>query len=517
VDNKIFVRNITQKNKSSISLEIKEENKISELSWYTLDENYKYLLVGTHDGYSFLLDVNQMVIIMKFEKFGSGVVSLIWKKQDPGTFISITGGSGRVAYWNVSKKNYNEITKFADCEILNCLDLQDQSKVLMSLGNGSVVIYDLEFRKNIFTLEPNHSETIFDLKYNPFSYGIFATCSYDSTIKVWDITENKIICNFNVEFIAVNTEKKQTPDKIHIYTLTWSPTDKNSLLSGDSLGNVRMWDISKQKLVASCKVNSFSESSIVGMDWEYSGEILATSIDTIYFLKYEAGKLNLTRNVKINSNLFQIKFNPFDTKEFAVACMDNSIKFFKEGGDKPYKVMNGHTMKVFGLAFNKKRKGLLASSSEDFSVGVWNLESNTNMFFKGHKNNTRHLVWLADQTNILASGSWDGTIRIWNVDTASCICEITEHYSDVYGIDVSPHHPYLLTSCSRDNSIRYWNLLLSQEKIIENVLLFEYENSSKRELTNENKLLEQKLNSVKDDISRADFISNNFFVIFNLI
>jgi WD40 repeat protein len=69
----------------------------------------------------------------------------------------------------------------------------------MTLENGSAAVYDVEKRKNIFCLEPNHSNTIFDIKYSPLLYGVFATCSYVSIIKIWDLTQNKIISNIDID------------------------------------------------------------------------------------------------------------------------------------------------------------------------------------------------------------------------------------------------------------------------------------------------------------------------------
>jgi len=52
-------------------LEIKEEIYISELSWYNLDEAYKYILIGLSDGTIQLNEFVEGLSLMKFEKFGT--------------------------------------------------------------------------------------------------------------------------------------------------------------------------------------------------------------------------------------------------------------------------------------------------------------------------------------------------------------------------------------------------------------------------------------------------------------
>lgn len=71
-ENKLCLRNINEKKPNIIQLDIDPKTLINELSWYNIDENYKYLLVGTNNGRAFLVDWSQTLILMKFEKFGSG-------------------------------------------------------------------------------------------------------------------------------------------------------------------------------------------------------------------------------------------------------------------------------------------------------------------------------------------------------------------------------------------------------------------------------------------------------------
>jgi len=50
----------------------KEDLEITELSWYDLDESYKYILIGLSDGTMQLNEFVEGLSLMKFEKFGGG-------------------------------------------------------------------------------------------------------------------------------------------------------------------------------------------------------------------------------------------------------------------------------------------------------------------------------------------------------------------------------------------------------------------------------------------------------------
>ena len=278
--------------------------------------------------------------------------------------------------------------------------------------------------------------------------------------------------------------------------------------SGDSKATLRIWDISKQKQIVCMKLNNSPETNIVGIDWDENGNIVTASLDTIYLIKYDNAKLTQTKIFKQTCGVFQTRYSPHEKNVFAAALLDSTIKIFNENNEKPLKVLSGHTKKVFGIAFNKKTN-ILASTSDDCKIGVWDLDKNTNHFLLGHTHNTRQVVWVPDSPSLLISGSWDGTIRIWNVDACICMCQINEHHSDVYGLDISPHYPFLLLSCSRDNSIRFWNLI--QPKSVDCFLNF-------TQIKNyfEFNLLESQLQSAdysSDDISKAEIVSSYFYVI----
>jgi hypothetical protein len=71
-DKKVTSLSLNTKNKSkTISLDIKDDVFISELSWYNLDESYKYILIGLSDGSIQLNEFVEGLMLMKFEKFGT--------------------------------------------------------------------------------------------------------------------------------------------------------------------------------------------------------------------------------------------------------------------------------------------------------------------------------------------------------------------------------------------------------------------------------------------------------------
>lgn len=417
-----------------------------------------------------------------------GTISLCWLKHEPGSFISSSRNSAKLAKWNVSNKNYNSIFKISEMSVMHIETFSsDPTKIFATCEDGSVIIYDMKCQKLVFKLEAGHSESIFDLKYSKQNYGIFATCSHDGSIKIWDMNKNKLIhvlrfdstLNFMKTSTKINSISENNFDqgKISILSLKWSPNEKNLLLSGDSNASIKLWDISKEKLLDSHKFSSKlkdpKEIQVLGIDWDADNNIICSGNEIVKLFKLDGNKLIHKSDFECSpvTILYQVKFNPFESLSFCAAALDSTIRVFTEKIKKNTNELKGHQKKVFGICFNPERNGIFASSSDDNRIGIWDISKNYKVtFLNGHTNNVRQLVWLKDNNgNILISGSWDGNIKFWNIDLLVCVYTISEHYSDVYGLDICTDHPYLLMSSSRDNSIRFWNVPIFADKMVYNL------------------------------------------------
>jgi len=79
-----------------------------------------------------------------------------------------------------------------------------------------------------------------------------------------------------------------------------------------------------------------------------------------------------------------------------------------------------HTRRVSSLAWNPQ-KAILASSSYDRSIRIWDLETGEQIkALEGHEGIVSEVVWNPAGT-LLASSSWDNTIRIWSGTTGELL------------------------------------------------------------------------------------------------
>ena len=450
--------------------ELDSKMNITCIEWYDIDENYHYLLVGTSTSLIYLIDfrINNPYIIQIFERTGNSIKNLFWLNFQPGSFISINKNTSKFYKWNVSKKNHNDIKRIGNLPINSCVKA-DQNHILFNDIQGNLFLYNLKNSLFSFSIDSSHSQTIFDLKINPFIKNIFATASFDSTIKIWDLINKKPIntlysISYSNHIGGVYDEKKENN---HIICLKWSPNDKNYLSSGDSYLYLRIWDINKNKQICQllCENNKIKNNKLIhGIDWNKNNEILVSLQTFVLISKFDSNtKLQKIHIIELGKNVFKSIFNK-EENSIIVPLNDGSIKIYnnilnnKEKNPKPYLILNNHQYAVYELKFNIN-KNFLASSSNDFKIGIYDFQNIKNIkflnFLIGHTDKIRELIWF--KNDLLGSGSWDNTIRIWDINIKSCLEIINVHQSDVYGLDISPFHPFLFLSSSRDNTIRVFN------------------------------------------------------------
>ena len=514
IDNNSLIDNIKGKNKiKNIHIKDDENFSISAMEFYDLDENYKYLLVGTTNGKIYLLDFINYEILSKFNKYGKTPVQyLFWLGNQPGSFVSINDKIGRYIKWNVSRFNYTLIGKISDFNLTSCVKFDNNSNFLVTNGIGEVAVIDIINSKNIFQIKDSHNQCIYDLKINPHNDDLFITGSFDGNIKLYSIKNNyNLIYNFNTNnnlnnLKSVNDSSKQNnnsgiraginndfnnSDKNHIISLKWSPNDCNLFISGDSNLCLRIFDISlkKQVIVYKCNVSNKTHNGknvlIHGIDWNKNNNIIVGVNISIFLFSFSINNnsinnndkycLSLIKEFNINSLVYNLTFGP-NNENVIAPCDDGNIYFYDTTRDELGKITNinsssskiisGHKKGVYQVIFNSSNN-IMVSSSDDMTIGLYDYESSLSTprskptsvitkFLTGQENPIRQIVFL--DKDILISGSWGGVICIWNIEKCQLIYKISENQSDVYGISCLKKHPYSFITGGRDNIIRFWNL-----------------------------------------------------------
>lgn len=120
-------------------------------------------------------------------------------------------------------------------------------------------------------------------------------------------------------------------------------------------------------------------------------------------------------------NVADLCWDPFDTHRLAVAGDDAKIRVWQvpKGGlvetlTEPECILQGHTEKIYSIRFHPLAAGLLASSSYDLSLRLWDLEAGEEVkLLQGHQDQIFGMAWSPDG-QFLATVCKDGKVRIYD-------------------------------------------------------------------------------------------------------
>ena len=132
-----------------------------------------------------------------------------------------------------------------------------------------------------------------------------------------------------------------------------------------------------------------------------------------------------------------------------------------------YNINDGNLISSFKLPtvsyvydFAQISNDLLASSSGDNTVRIWNLTTNTQKFsLQGHSSTVYGLKQITP--SILASGSNDRKIKLWNITSGQLIRTLTNHTNTInWSVDLLNSQTLVSGSC--DQTIKLWNWLTGE-------------------------------------------------------
>ena len=195
-------------------------------------------------------------------------------------------------------------------------------------------------------------------------------------------------------------------------------------------------------------------------------------------LQYE--KLKVTNNawdsnlLKTNGKFIAVNWNASGGGAFAIVPIE-------EVGKAPDQVplFRGHTAQVLDTDFDPFNDHRIASSSDDSKIGIWDIPEEYKFhnhvdedgepidikpvkFLTGHARKVGHVLYHPVAENVLASSSGDYTVKLWNVETGNDMITL-KHPDMVTSMSFSYDGNYLAT-VARDKKLRVWDI--REEKIV---------------------------------------------------
>jgi WD40 repeat protein len=242
-----------------------------------------------------------------------------------------------------------------------------------------------------------HSLSVNRIKQSPFNSDYVGTCSWDTTVKIWNISNWSLIRSY--------TDHSQ-----YVLGLEW--INEDTIASGGYDCEIKIRSITTGE----------TNLTISTGDWVSSLKLL-------------------TNGFYLACGLFNENINIYDINS------SGSLISTLVGHSNPYGVND-----LISL-----NNDLLASSISDCSIRIWNLTTNSTKFvLQGHTANVNRLKLVS--FDILASGSSDTTIKLWNITNGQLINTLSNHTSYIYNSVDFLNNSQTLVSGSYDQTIKIWNI-----------------------------------------------------------
>ncbi|MGB3266483.1 MAG: CHAT domain-containing protein [Microcoleus sp.] len=300
----------------------------------------------------------------------------------------------------------------------------------------------------------SHSDIIKSVAIHPDGQ-IFASCSLDQTIKVWNLTTGKLLENL-------------TEHSGGVTCVTFS-SDGQTLASSSANpdGTIKLWDTQSWQLKRTLKGDDWVVLSVWSIALTPNGKTLVSghhADSTVKVWNLETGELRHTLRGHVWA-VHDVAIAP-DGNIIASGSFDSNIKLWNLHTGREIRNLNGpgdgpigwprsffSDNTVYAVTFSPDGQ-TLASGGAKQPIKLWHLsngELKSNL--TGHTDDV-HAVAFSPDGKYLASGSADRTIRIWDLFTGEAIHTLG-HSDTVYCLAFSPDGETLISG-SRDRTIKIW-------------------------------------------------------------
>ncbi|XP_062513746.1 WD repeat-containing protein 17-like isoform X2 [Corticium candelabrum] len=391
---------------------------------------------------------------------------VLWLPDDPEKFMAGDTKTGILRVWsihklppiksiNINKNGFTALQVLPQPAVAESSLVDDEDDFLLNvyamcvLKDTGVGVFNCLMKTWTVVPEMGHFDVISDCEFKSSSCGVLATCSFDGTVKVWDVNA--------MELLATSPGNEGV-----INSISWAPNTMDLMAVATSSNGAFIWDYTINKITDRFTSH---EGMVNRVCWNKRDHQLIASSSSdhtciVHSCVHSYGH-SVVKVLQHPAAVFGCDWSLSHKNILATGCEDGIVRVFNfDFNDMQLcKQFEGHTDRVFDVRWSLLTPNLLCSSSDDMTIRVWNCNSERlTAKLQGHSNKVCGVAWSPEIPHLLFSASLDATIRAWDIRTNKCIDVVEGHGAGVYGLAIHCNHPFAFASTATDSTIRMWSL-----------------------------------------------------------
>ncbi|KAM4640255.1 WD repeat-containing protein 88 [Amazona ochrocephala] len=322
-----------------------------------------------------------------------------------------------------------------------------------------------------FSILRGHSDTVSSCH---FCYGDtrLLSCSYDKTVKLWDVEKGFPIHIFEEQRTAPISECSLTPDDRRMVTSSYD----NTVKAWDMGTGKILWTAEHDGIVTSCNISYDGRYVVSSSDREIAIHIFDSVSTTVvahirgktldsYVLLIQLLNFIVSLDAfcmgRHKSTITKCCFDP-DNQRVTSISYNKTIKLWDMITRSTSITINeGHSNVISDCCFTSGGH-YLCTASWDKSLKIWDIKRGEFQCHEpvslneGHEGSVSSCVFSQDASRVV-SGGYDKAVAIWDTDAGYKKLSLKGHWDWVTDVAISRNKKWIL-SASKDSTLRLWNV-----------------------------------------------------------
>lgn len=276
------------------------------------------------------------------------------KYSPKGNTLYTTGSDGLIYKWNMEDGEKKGRLISQGTKVNRSMAVSEDNKLLATGTNKATIeLMDLEDIDKAPIILEGHEDDVWDIQFTPGSKKL-VSCAADGTIFLWDLSTK--------QYTVIAKSQSE------IKSIALSP-DGNTVVGGLDNGKIVAWDLSNNN---TSKVLMEEKDNIIHVvEFNQAGNILAYGDKLGNVKLYDITKNEVIQTLEgQNARINDIKFSP-DDSQIASASFDGSVQLWntKNFNLQPI-VLNDHDSWVQTIAFSPDGLKLIAGCRDNL-IRIW--------------------------------------------------------------------------------------------------------------------------------------------------